>query len=113
MRTIRYLTTIAMLMLAARCAYAQDIILLRNGSELQAKVVELTPSEIKYRRFDNPNGPLITIMRNDVFMITYENGAKEVMPDPPAATAGTAAKAEGETSAPPRWLAKRPKAVGI
>lgn len=107
MKTIRYLTVIVMLMLAARCAYAQDIILLRNGSELQAKVVELTPSEIKYRRFDNPSGPLITIMRSEVFMITYENGTKEVMPEP------TAVKADSEPSAPPRWLAKRPKAVGI
>lgn len=88
---------------------AQDIILLRNGSELQAKVAELTPTEIKYRRFDNPDGPLITIMRSEVFMITYENGSKELMSE-----AAAPAKADEEQpKATPRWLAKRPKGVGI
>ena len=60
---------------------AQDVIVFKNGDEVQAKVKEVTPSEIKYIRFDNQNGPAYTINRQDIFMIKYENGTKDVMTD--------------------------------
>jgi len=41
-------------------------------------VTEITPSEIKYNRFDNLNGPTIVVSRADVFAINYENGTREV-----------------------------------
>ena len=33
---------------------------------------------VRYRHFDNPDGPLLTVRRADVFMIRYVNGTKEV-----------------------------------
>ena len=61
---------------------AQDILTKRNGDELQVKVQEITPTEVKYKHFDNLQGPLITILKSDVFMIKYENGTKTVIPEP-------------------------------
>ncbi len=66
---------------SAKIISAQDVIVFKNGDEVQAKVKEVTPSEIKYIRFDNQNGPVYTIGRQDVFMIKYENGTKDVMAD--------------------------------
>jgi hypothetical protein len=76
-------TPIALIVLvisiAAATAGAQDIIVLRNGDEIKSKVIEITPTEIKYKKFDNLGGPTIDILKSDVFMIKYANGTKDVM----------------------------------
>ena len=59
-------------------AIAQDIILKKDGSEIKAKVLEITDQQIKYKEFDFQNGPIRNINISEVFMITYENGQKEV-----------------------------------
>jgi len=58
--------------------YSQDLIIKKTGDELQAKVIELTSTEVKYKRFDNLDGPIVSILKSDVFIIKYENGSKEV-----------------------------------
>ena len=68
---------------------AQDILTKRNGDELQVKVLEITPTQVKYKRFDNLEGPLISVAKSSVFMIVYENGTKEVITE----AAGPAANA--------------------
>lgn len=40
------------------CIQAQDVITKRNGDEILAKILEVNPTEIKYKRYDNPDGPL-------------------------------------------------------
>jgi len=56
-----------------------DVIILQNGSEIKAKVIDISLSEIKYKRFDNIDGPTISISKRDVFAINYENGTREVI----------------------------------
>jgi len=63
-------------------AGAQDMIVLVNGNMIEAKVEEISTTEIKYRRFDNLRGPLIIINKSEVFSIRYENGAVEVINSP-------------------------------
>ncbi|MBJ6118716.1 hypothetical protein JAO76_10960 [Pontibacter sp. BT310] len=65
---------------------AQDILTKRNGDELQVKVQEITLTEVKYKRFDNPDGPLISILKSEVFMIKYENGVKTVIANEASST---------------------------
>lgn len=55
-----------------------DVILLRSGDEIKAKVTEIGTDVIKYKRCDNLDGPTISVRKNDVFMITYSNGSKDV-----------------------------------
>ncbi|MFZ1083058.1 MAG: hypothetical protein WAO19_14165 [Candidatus Kryptoniota bacterium] len=64
---------------AAATAFAQDVIVLKTGDEIKSKVIEITPTEIKYKKFDNLQGPTIIISKSDVFMIKYANGTKDVM----------------------------------
>lgn len=68
---------------------AQDILTKRNGDELQVKVQEITLTEVKYKRFDNLEGPVISILKSEVFMIKYENGSKTVITEEPAQQAAT------------------------
>ncbi|MBN1597602.1 MAG: hypothetical protein JW894_04870 [Bacteroidales bacterium] len=58
---------------------AQDVIYLIDGSEIQAKIIELTNDLIKYKRFDQLDGPLRNISNKDVFMIIYEDGTREII----------------------------------
>lgn len=57
---------------------AQDVIIMRNGDEIKAKVYEITSSDVKYKKFSNLNGPTYTCSKSDIFMIKYKNGDKDV-----------------------------------
>lgn len=74
----RILLSLLGLLFVALSAQAQDLLTKQNGEELQVKVLEITPTDVRYRRTDNPDGPLITLRRTDVFMIRYASGAKEL-----------------------------------
>lgn len=57
---------------------AQDIIVLKNGDIISAKVREIDDSTITYHKFTNMNGPLYKININKVLSINYENGEKDM-----------------------------------
>lgn len=58
--------------------FSQDIITKKSSEDIQAKVLEVTTTEIKYKKFDNLNGPTFTILKSDVLMVRYENGTKDI-----------------------------------
>jgi hypothetical protein len=62
-------------------SFAQDLITLKNGTDIKSKVIEINLSEIKYKKFDNLNGPLFSIAKEDVLIIRYENGTKDIFGD--------------------------------
>lgn len=55
-----------------------DIIALRNGGTINAKILEITQTEIKYKKASNPNGPLYSISKNEIESIEYPNGDKDL-----------------------------------
>jgi hypothetical protein len=57
-----------------------DEITFRKGDVIRARIFEITPNEIKYKRCDIPNGPLYIVRKSDIFMVNYANGTKEVFP---------------------------------
>lgn len=67
----------AVLVFLSFSGYCQDIIVSKDGKTIKARVVEITQLEIKYKRFDNLNGPLISISKDGLLIINYENGTKE------------------------------------
>jgi hypothetical protein len=78
MRKIYFLTIFATLSLLQKNALSQDIILLRTGEEISSKVLEVGTDEIKYKKWENVDGPSYAIKKGDVFMIKYKNGSKDV-----------------------------------
>ena len=62
-------------------ATAQDVITLKNGEDIQAIVQEINEVDIKYKKFDNPNGPNYTLKKSEILMIRYANGSKDVFAD--------------------------------
>lgn len=63
--------------------FSQDKILLKNGEEINAIVNEIDINVIKYKKFENPNGPMYTIEKRLVVMIKYQNGTQDVFSEKP------------------------------
>lgn len=62
-------------------AFSQDILTKKNGDEIQVKVLEITNTDVKYKKWSNQDGPSYTLPKSDVFMIKYKNGEKDVFAD--------------------------------
>lgn len=56
---------------------AQDVIVLRNASEIQAKVKSIGQQEVVYLKWDNLDGPTYTLLKSEIFFIKYANGLKD------------------------------------
>ena len=68
----------AYVLMLAVGAKAQDVIVLVDASEIQAKVITVGTNEITYKRWESPNGPDYQILKKDVFFIRYMDGSKDV-----------------------------------
>lgn len=74
------LSTLAAIALCGTSA-AQDLIIHRNGSEQQVRILEISSDEVKYKKWSNQNGPTYTIPTSDIFMIKYPDGSKDTFPE--------------------------------
>ena len=59
-------------------ATAQDVITLKNGTDINALVQEIGYVDVKYKKFDNPNGPNYTLKKVEILIIRYANGSKDI-----------------------------------
>ena len=59
-------------------SYSQDMITMKTGEDINAKVLEVTTSEIKYKKTDMLDGPIYSVLKTDVLIIRYNNGTKDV-----------------------------------
>ena len=84
---------LSMALVAVLDAFAQDIITKRDGEEIQAKVLSVNTDIIEYKKWSNLEGPVYSIAVSEVFMIKYQNGEKDVLPQ-------AKQKAEEKTSQP-------------
>ncbi len=100
MKTTIKLYAVLAFVIIALSSNAQDVMIFRNGDEVNVKVTEVSLTEVKYKRGDVPDGPVYTVLKNDVFMIKYPNGVKEVFNNnaaapTPATTIGNTALQSG------------------
>ncbi|MBL7901422.1 MAG: DUF4190 domain-containing protein [Bacteroidia bacterium] len=55
-----------------------DMIVFLNGEEVLCRVMEVGTTNVMYKACDNLDGPLFTRAKQNIFMIKYQNGSKEV-----------------------------------
>ena len=60
-------------------AGAQDKIYTNRGEVIKAKVKEVSPTQIKYIAFDNPEGPLYITYTSRIDSIVYANGKVDII----------------------------------
>jgi hypothetical protein len=78
---MKQILSLALLLFICLSANAQDVITTRKGVVIQAKVTEVTTSEIKYKRFDNLDGPNYTAKKSEIASIVYKNGTIDAFGD--------------------------------
>lgn len=54
--------------------FSQDYIYTRNNNRIAAKDVTIDIAEVRYKDYNNPNGPEIAIKSNDISLIAFEDG---------------------------------------
>ena len=61
----------------ASSAMAQDVIVMRDGTSILSKVLEITSTDVKYKKHNNLEGPTYSVLKTAVLVINYANGEKE------------------------------------
>lgn len=96
--------SLLMLLFSSFAVLAQDILIKKNGDELQCKVVELGTEKITYlikAANDSTGSDTLTLLKSEVFMIRYANGSKDVFETAPSAPAATEyVQSQNELQAP-------------
>lgn len=69
----------------ASAVYAQDIIVTTDAQKIEAKITEVSKSEIRYKESDNLDGPTFVLGTEDISTIIYANG-KVVLYNQPVTT---------------------------
>jgi hypothetical protein len=67
---------VMLLLLCSAVANAQDVIVKKDGSTIVCRVVELTSTEITYKKWNDLNGSNYVMNRADASAINYQNGKK-------------------------------------
>ena len=78
----KFILVVILAMAACAAAKAQDIINFVDGSQVKAKVVEISTSEIRFKKIENPNGPIYVEPLSRIQSIVYENGIVERYNEP-------------------------------
>ena len=58
--------------------FSQDVIYLKSGEKIEAKILEVELEQLKYKKSSNLEGPTYSIAKSEVHMILYENGESEI-----------------------------------
>lgn len=59
-------------------AFAQDVLNKKNGETINAKVLEVNPDNVKYKKTDNQDGTTYTVDKKELAGITYANGEEDI-----------------------------------
>ena len=79
----------ALLAISCGLAGAQDLITKNDGTDIMAKVLEVSPAEVKYKMWDNQEGPVFVLNAADILLIRFENGENYVIEKKEAAKAAS------------------------
>lgn len=79
MRIKKKLTLIAFLIMAIN-SWGQDTIYLRSDQRIACKILEVSPTEVKYKKAELSDGPLYIENKSAILQIKYSNGFIDVFP---------------------------------
>jgi hypothetical protein len=63
-------------------SFAQDTIIKKNNDMVQAKIVEISPTQVKYKKFNFQDGPTYIESKGDIASIRFANGTRETFDSP-------------------------------
>jgi hypothetical protein len=90
-----YLGILFLIMFVSDC-FAQDTIFMRNDQRIPCNIVEVTSTEVKYKKWELSDGPLYIENKSLVSRIKYKNGFTDVFQEVKAMPVQPAKKAEDD-----------------
>ncbi len=81
-------------------AVAQDLIVRTDSTRIEARVTEVSPETVRYKRFSNPNGPTYVLPVAGIDYIRYANGETDRFRQPAAPAPAPDAPVAGAPAAP-------------
>jgi len=78
MKKINYFIFVAITIFVVGNASAQDKIFLKTGNTIEAKILEINQKDVKYKKFNNLEGPIYTKDKMEIYRVVYENGQSEI-----------------------------------
>lgn len=75
---MKKVSLLILLFALAHFIYADDIIYLNNGDEIKSKILKISSKIIEYKKASNMEGPTYEVSKDEVVMIIYENGEKDI-----------------------------------
>lgn len=85
-----------MLFLCSMSVWAQDVIVKKDGSTVVCRIVEVTKTEVIYKKWSDQQGSNYTVNQKDLTAIHHENGTKTTFNAAPAAPTETAPSANAQ-----------------
>ncbi len=91
---MKYILLFILFICSSNIIKAQDTLSMRSGENILVKVIEVSnvrlkqkntfkgyievgTAEVKYKKFDNLNGPVFSMLKSDLLMIKYQNGTSD------------------------------------
>jgi hypothetical protein len=71
---MKYILLFILFICSSNIIKAQDTLYMRTSESILVKVIEVGTTEVKYKKLDNLNGPIFSILKSDLLIIKYENG---------------------------------------
>lgn len=81
-------------------AVAQDLIVRTDSTRIEARVTEVSPETVRYKRFSNPDGPTYVLPVAGIDYIRYANGETDRFRQPAAPAPAPDAPVAGTPAAP-------------
>ena len=81
-------------------AVAQDLIVRTDSTRIEARVTEVSPETVRYKRFSNPDGPTYVLPVAGIDYIRYANGETDRFRQPAASAPAPDAPVAGAPAAP-------------
>lgn len=81
-------------------AVAQDLIVRTDSTRIEARVTEVSPETVRYKRFSNPDGPTYVLPVAGIDYIRYANGETDRFRQPAAPASAPDAPVAGAPAAP-------------
>jgi len=75
---MRNILVLGVILFFVSSVYSQDVITTKAGEDIMSKVLEVNQNEIKYLKYEMPDGPVYSVSKTDILMIRYENGSKDI-----------------------------------
>lgn len=79
---MKKILTLMVALLTAFNLFAQDIIVTRDARRIEAKILEVSSSEVKYKEVGNLDGPTFVLTSAEINTIIYSNGTVKVYEQP-------------------------------